>query len=195
MASNYVIWKYKSVDGACLLQDLRGLDQTFRLNDGTSLIDDFPSNVTLHMNPDFQNDLLLVDNLQNSDMIVVASARLKSFIEANNLVKVEYLPISIVDHKGRTASSEYFVVHPLEPIECIDENLSEYRVKRSDPDIINRIAALTLDENLIPENRSLFRLKRFWVITLVRRDLADAITAAGFTGVEFLELSNYPEYY
>ena len=39
----------------------------------------------------------------------------------------------------------------------------------------------------------MFRLKRFWDITLVRRDLANAITAAGFTGVEWLEVSNYQE--
>jgi hypothetical protein len=158
MPSNFVIWKYKSVDGACVLQDLRGLDQTFRLNNGTPLAQEFPGDVSLHMNPDFPDDLLLVDNLLNSDMIIVASARLKACIEASKVEKVEYLPVSIIDHKGRVVSSEYFIVHPVEPVECIDENLSEYRVKRSDPDSIRSFKTLVLDEARIPANRALFRL-------------------------------------
>jgi hypothetical protein len=193
MTSNFVIWKYRALDGACVLQDLRGLDQTFRLNNGTSLQQGFPGDVSLHMNPDFPNDLLLTDNLLNSDMIIVASAKLKALIDSRQPAKVEYLPVRIIDHKERVASADYFIVHPVDPVECIDENQSEYKTKRNDPGSIRSISRLVLDETRIPADRSLFRLKRFWDITLVRRDLADAISAAGTTSVEWLELSGYPE--
>ena len=193
MASNYVIWKYKSEDGACVLQDLRGIEQSFRLNNGTRLASDFPAEVTLHMHPDFPDDILLVDNLLNRDQLIVASARLKNLLAAQGLANVEYLPVSIINHRERVASKDYFIIHPVDPIECVDENLSEYRMSRVDPDSIRSFSALALDENRIPAERALFRLKRFWDITLVRRDVASAITAAGFTGVDWLELLSYPE--
>ena len=52
---------------------------------------------------------------------------------------------------------------------------------------------LVLRPDAVPANRSLFRLKGLWNVALVSRPLANAISAAGFSGVRWLELSAYPE--
>ena len=90
MTSSHVIWQYKTVEGACGLQDISGFERTFRLNNGTPLADEFPADVALHMHKDFPDDLLLVDNILNLDCLIVASRRLKSAIEAQQLAHVEY---------------------------------------------------------------------------------------------------------
>ena len=92
-----MIWKYKSVPDACVLKDFKGLDKTFRLNNGTPLADGFPAGVSFHMDPDFPHDLPIVDNVLNADMVIVASRRLCEAVTALVPAGVEYLPVDPVD--------------------------------------------------------------------------------------------------
>ena len=193
MKDNFLIWKYKSVDGACVLKDLRGLEKTFRLNNGTPLAAGFPGDVAFHMHPDFPTDLLLVDNLLNSDMVIVASKRLQDCVRAQSPSEVEYLPVKIIDHKGRIASKDYAIIHPVRPVDCIDKQHSVFETNPIDPDDIETLEKLVIDEAKIPADRRLFRMQGFWGMTLVRNALAAAIAAGGFSGVEFLSIDDYPE--
>ncbi|GAA5182349.1 hypothetical protein GCM10025771_31430 [Niveibacterium umoris] len=191
--SNYLIWKYESYPGSCVLKDMTGLDMTYRLNDGTPLAFGFPSNVSIHMNPDYPDDLVLGDSLRNSDMLIIASARLKDILAARQIPKLEFLPVSIIDHKGSIASSDYAVIHPVDPVDCLDREKSIYETGFLDPDAIGDISKLVLDEALIPPDRQIFRLAGYWDLNFARRDLAEALTAAGLTGIRFIELSAHPE--
>jgi len=193
MKSQYLILIYQSVDGACVLKDLTGLEKTFRLNNGTSLSNGWPDNVAFHMHPDFPNDLLLVDNLLNADMLVVASKRLQDCVRAHSPVEVEHLPVKIIDHKGRVASTDYAIIHPTNPVDCIDRQKSIFESDLIDPNDIDTIDKLVLDEASIPRDRSFFRMRGFWGITLVRRELAKSIAAEGFSGVDWLEVDDYPQ--
>lgn len=190
---DYVIWKYASYPGACVLQNLTGLEATFRLNNGTPLAADFPPGVAFHMNPDFPNDLALGDSLLNSDMLVIGSARLKEFLAAREIAKLEFLPVGIVDHKGRLGREPYFVVHPVEPVDCLNRAQSVFKASVMNPAKISEVSKLVLSEEAIPRDRQIFRLAGYWNLTLVRRDLADAITTAGFSGIRWIELSAHPE--
>jgi hypothetical protein len=192
MKGSYLIWRYESVDGACVLGALRGLEKTFRLNDGTPLAAQFPGDVAFHMHPDYPNDLLLVDNLLNRDMVIVASRRLQECVREHAPADVEYLPVSIVDHKGRIASKDYSIIHPVNPIDCIDMGNSVFEADLIDANDIESFDKLVLDETKIPPARSLFRLRGFWEITLVRQDLAKAIDAMGLSGLSWLDVEDYP---
>lgn len=193
MASNFLIWKYKSVADACALKDLRGLEKSYRLNNGTPLAADFPGDVAFHMDPDFPNDILIVDNILNADMVIVASKRLQECIQAHLPPAVEFLPVEIIDHKGRAASRDHAIVHPIHPVDAIDKQRSVFETNLIDPDDIESFEQLVLDEAAIPDDRTLFRLKRFWGLTLVRRDLADALSKEGFSGLSWLRIEDYPE--
>ena len=192
MLSNYVIWTYKSVDGACALKDLRGLEKSYRLNNGTPLAAHFPPDVELHMHPDYPNDILVPDNVLNADLVIVASPRLQECVRSHSPPEVEYLPVRVIDHKGRLASAEYAIIHPLHPVDCIDRQRSVFRISPIKPDSIKSFEKLVLDESRIPRERMLFRMQGFWGITLVRRDLATAISSMGFTGLEWLGIDEYP---
>ncbi|GAA5182354.1 hypothetical protein GCM10025771_31450 [Niveibacterium umoris] len=191
--SNYVIWKYASYPAGCVLQDISGFEDTYKLKNGTPLTGQFPRGVSLHMNPDFPDDLALGDSLLNSDMIVVGSARLKDFLIARAIPNLEFLPVAIVDHKGRLASEDYFIVHPTVPVDCLDRKASAYEEDILDPDSIGFISKLVLDEAAIPPDRQIFSMAGYWDLTFARRDLAEALIAAGFTGIRFIEPSEHPE--
>jgi hypothetical protein len=61
MTDEYFVWQYRTVPHACVLNRFSGLDDSFRLRQGVPLLDGFPSDVAFHMDPDFPNNLLLVD--------------------------------------------------------------------------------------------------------------------------------------
>ncbi|OAI16084.1 hypothetical protein A1359_08690 [Methylomonas lenta] len=193
MSNSFVIWQYKSVAGACVLKQLEGIEDQFRLRNGTSLQSEFPTNVLYRMHPDFPNDLLLVDNLLNSKMIIVASEKLKNEIESFHMPKVEYLKIGILDHKNRIASDSYHIIHPIDPVDCIDRSQSIFEEDLIDPESIDSFKRLVIDETQVPSDRQIFRLKGFWDITLVRRKLAETLTDKGFSGLDWLEIPDYPK--
>jgi hypothetical protein len=193
VADEYVIWKYKSVPFACVLKPLVGLEKSFRLLEGVPLQNGFPGTVQFHMDPDFPNDLVLPDNLLNPDFCIVASGRLAAALRARNVAHVEYLPVTIIDHKGRAASTECVIVHPVEPVDCIDTAQSVFDCSRINKTRINSFKKLVLDTTRIPADRKIFRLKGFWKAVVVRLDLMQALSKEGFTGLGWLPIQDYPE--
>jgi hypothetical protein len=193
MNDNYLIWTYRPEPYAAILGKMTGLERKFRLTDGAPLADGFPSDVQLHFHPEFPNDITLVDNMRNTDSIAVVSPKLKLAVEAQNLAGVEFLPVSLIDHKGRTASSEYFIVHPIEPIDCVDREDSVFEESLLSPGEFEFFDKLVLNEELIPSERGLFRLKGFADLIIAHRDVAAALEEQGFTGLAWLNVSEYPE--
>jgi hypothetical protein len=191
MADNYLIWTYKSVDGACVLGEFAGVDDTRRLQEGEPYGDDFPSAAALHMHPDYPKDLLLVDNLLNSDYLQVVSAKLRDFLQKQKLADVEYLPVSIIDHRGRVASKDYSILHTLRPVDCIDRAKSDFKESRIVPGRISRFKKLVLDEAKVPAGRQLFGLKNFGLIAMVGAALAKKLDAEKFTGLGWTSVAKY----
>lgn len=191
--SSYVIWRFESYPNALALRNLSGIEKTYRINSGESLAASFPPGVAYHQHPDYPNDLALGDALLNKDMLVVGSKRLSTFLASRAIPKLEFLPVRIVDRHGGELSSDYAIVHPIEPIDCLDRDASVYEADLLDPDSIDNVTKLVLDESKIPAERQIFRMQGYWNTTFVHRSLAEAIAAQKFSGVRFLELTAFPE--
>lgn len=194
MGSNYVMWRYKAADDAVVLGDFKGVRDKYPLHDGMPQAGRFPADASFHMHPDFPTHLLLQDSVLNSDMCIVVSERLKTALEKLAPPKVELLPVAIVDHKQRKVPEPFFLVHPIEPVDCIDRDASGAEMDEIvDPDAIESVRQMVLDESRIPPERTVFRLKNYWGAVVVRRDIAQALDQGGFSGVRWLELDRYPE--
>lgn len=191
MIENYVIWQYKTVAGACGLQDITGFEKTNLLSGSHPIATEFPEDVALHMHKDFVDDLLLTDNVLNLDRLIIASARLKSALEAQQISHVEYLPVRIIDHRGRVASKDYFIVHPINHVARIDEQASDFKMSMIKKDRIQSFKRLVLDKSSIPDDRKIFNLHNFTKATFVRRDLANALSADNFSGLGWSEIADY----
>jgi hypothetical protein len=104
MASGFVVWTHARVENAAVLDSFRGVPDPWELNDGVPRAEGFPDDVVFTMDPERPHDTLLVDSLRNTDGLIVASRGLKEFLASRALNKMEYLPVTILDQKGRPAA-------------------------------------------------------------------------------------------
>ena len=186
--SKFVVWMNEVGDYDCVLTDFEGLDNTFPLLAGTPLQETFPADARFSMNPDLPNNMLTPDSVQNTNMVIVASERLAGFFREQKVPYVEYLPVTIFDHKGKPIDGEFQIIHPVEPVDGLDLTDCEVEYSFILPDQIESLRPLKLKEDDIPEDRVFFRCRGFADRIFVRRSLAEAITQAGFTGIKWREL-------
>lgn len=188
---NVVIWRVENVPGAVNLYQLDGLEKSFRLSKGVPLLDGFPSNVAFRMNPDFPQDRGLPDCIDNVKDALLVSERLHAFLSAAALPKVEFLPVAIVDPEGRPVSRTYVVVHPVEPVDCVDLEASVYGQSEIVAGKLQDVAKLVLDPSRVPLDRPLFRARGLTRAVFVERSFADAIRREGFSGVGWAEIEDF----
>jgi len=192
MPSRFVIWKSRPIPHGCSVTELHGVERVFLLNKGYSALASFPKKAEFRFDPDFPRNTVLADNLINSEMMIVCSERLKIFLEASLVEKVEYLPVHLKDHKSKQVAQFYYIIHPIEPPDCIDFEQSIVEWSGVDKESILLVKKLVIDDSKVENNRLLFRPKSFYNITLIDRDLAVAIDGQGVTGVGWIELEDYP---
>jgi len=192
MKSEFLVWEYQDVPHACSLYELKGVERQYELVKGIPRASDFPRDAKYPMNPDFHHDTLLLDNLLNTDNLIVVSNRLKDFLAARPLIKVEYLPVTVLNHKKKPVGTDYFIVHPIELPECLDIDKSEAKWGIISKDLIDEVKQLVIDGSKVEPNREFFKPKPYYYVFVVRRILAEAIDAAGFTGIRWVEPENHP---
>ncbi|MEY4561764.1 MAG: hypothetical protein RLZZ618_1041 [Pseudomonadota bacterium] len=191
--SNFVIWGRAFIDGACALRPMTGYPDDWKLINGEAVTGEFPEASQFQMNPDYPGQNQLTDSLYNLDTLIVASRRLQALLEASSVAQMEYLPVNVVDQKGRRMTEPYVIAHPLNPVDCLVIDACQPRWGRIDKNDISRLKHLVIDESRIPADRLLFRPKHYKSEILVHRALAEKIDAAGYTGARWIELADYPE--
>lgn len=185
----YVFWGTKVEPNYCGLTALNNVENPIDLQKGLQ-IKNFPENASFVMDRNFPKAVKLADNVYNLRELIVVSQRLKEFIERTEPPEVEYLPVSIINHKGRVASKDYFIVNPYKLLDCIDLEGSEIEWNSIDPQIISACFEMVIDETRIDPDATIFRLKYYPTKILVRRDLADEILNGNFTGAHFIEIED-----
>lgn len=188
---NYLYWKTKAGRNICRLEALQNVEKDFQLRRGISRINDFPNDACYHMSKNFKTYIKLQDSLKNIGGLLVVSNMLKDFLERENLKNNEFLLITIFNHKGRAIKETYWILHQVELQDCIDRDKSQYEIHDLDPGFLSFVRKLVLDETKIDPEVTLFRLKSYPNLVIIRKDLAEKITKAGFTGISFEEIENY----
>ena len=188
---NYVIWGHSSDPTFCSLSPPERIEEAYELNYGVSRAQNFPSDAIFRMDPEFKKAIKLTDALDNASFLIVASRRLKDFFEKEKVSDTEYLRVSVLNHKGRIAGDDYYIIHQVGTQNCIDLSQSIVTWNLINPNQISSIKKLVIDESLIAPTATLFRVKALPSIIFIRRDLADKIQKAGFSGVRFKEIATY----
>jgi hypothetical protein len=188
--NDYVVWQFEEVPHCFVLDRLLGVDRDFELKIGVPRVESFPEDATFSADPDFPNDIGLADAFDNTHQLVVVSSKVKELIEDFRPPEVEFLPVTVLDHKFRPVAN-YFIVHPVNPVDALDQPKSDAKFSPLTDKIITSVGRLVLDEGKLDHSRILFKLKYFYDCVLVRRDLADAISKQGFTGIRWVECDQY----
>lgn len=189
--SNFVIWAYPLVANSATLADCKGLNDAYKIHDGESLTTLDSKDIYFFMNPEWPESIILIDNLLNQNALTIVSERLKTFIAGLDIGFIEFCPINIINHAGEKTDSQYYLMQAIELVDCLDKKNSDFRFSRIAEDDICRLRKLVIVESAIPHNRPVFRMKHFGRVLFFRRDIAEQLSAAGFTGVGWTEIEKY----
>jgi hypothetical protein len=187
----YLIGKPTIADNSCVLTILQDVEDDYELLKGVSRKADFPARAHFRMSKDFPRNLQAKDFLVNENKLLVVSARVKDFLESQNLDGNEFLPVGVINHKGRKLEEKYFIAHQLGLQDCIDTKKSGAKPNAIDPSTFVYLLRLVIDENKVDGRRRLFRMAKYADLALFERSLAEQIQAEGFTGIQFIELKNW----
>jgi len=185
---SYRLWRHKLLPNVCQLDEFAGVEDVTSFEEGVELANGFPSNVTLRMSDRFPDDMLLADNLANTNRLIVISAGLRRFLEDEGVQHIEFLPVTILDHKGRVASADYWILNPVGLVDCLDLDKCQPEWDVIDETKVNHVKSFAMDTSRIDESRRLFRPRYFTKVVLIREDLANRISSQGFTGVQWRDL-------
>lgn len=133
-----------------------------RLITGRTIAADFPSNATVQMSPD-RTGLKLASLIGNTKRFLILHRDAKELIAAEFSARgdrwpIEYLPFTLINHKGKPHSSDYFFINPLGTIDCVDLASSQIDYFKGDPNMILGINRLVLDPEKLADVPPLFRL-------------------------------------
>lgn len=141
---------------------------------GEEASDDYPEGVKAKMS-DKRGGLLLSDFLANRNFLLVVSRRVKDVIESINTGKTEFLPVTIVNHKGRDASSEYYYVNPIGTYECLDYEKSSITYFEGTKNVID-VDKYVLSAKKVERLPDLFRPIEDEVQYIFSQKLVDALS-------------------
>jgi hypothetical protein len=191
--ADFVIWGSTYSEGSCVIgRNPEGFPEPGLLIRGVKLFDQWPADVTYRMNPEYPKDIRLTDSLYGPINRVISLPLRRRLAELVAADESEFLPVTIVNHKGRVASKEYFFLNPVGCLDCIDVDKSGIVWNAIDSDRISRARHLTLRAEAVPSTSNLFRPAYMVGVTLLRRAVSDRLAADGFSGLKFSELGRYP---
>lgn len=185
----YRIWHSRYQEGFCALGALLHVAKDEEILRGMPRAAGFPADAYYEMRADFPRDIQVPDNVYTMIHQVV-STRLWQVLEPSlGRSRVEALPVKIKNHKGRLAKGEFFVLNPIDVIDCIDLGASGAVFNLLDPTQIMQVDRLVLRP--LPNDVALFRPQGWTRLLLIREDLAGKLLAAGLTGLVFLDPSRF----
>ena len=187
---DYVVWQFEDVPHSFVLDRLERVEKVFELIEGIPRAASFPKDAKFSVDPDFPNDIGLIDVFDNTYHLTVISEKLKDFIVGLSPAAVEFLPITLLNHKSRPAG-KYFILHPIDPVDALDIDKSEVTWDLADDTVVDGIKRIALKKSALDYDRLLFKLKYFYDHILIRRDLAERIRKEGFTGFRYVECADF----
>jgi hypothetical protein len=186
--AEFYIWRSHYEEGKFVGTAPKPVTRGFELKRGISRAKGW-GKVAVHMNEEYPKDIELTDNVFGASLVVV-SGRLKKALEAETGDKVEYLPVEIINHKGKPAAKDYFVVNPLGTVDCVDVKASRIEWNEFKKDMMDTCKQFVIDADRVPKNIVLFRPATAPYAIVARASLVKKL-GSRFEGLEFQESLDY----
>jgi hypothetical protein len=184
MALSYFELVYVDVKGACAVEYFSNREFAWDLSIGKSLAEVWPTDMSIDMSPEHPKDVALIDNLSNREAVLLIATHVCDFLNKQNVPDLEFLPVTVRDHKKRIASKDYRVLNCLRVIDCVDQEKSAFRWDGlEEPSMVMR--KMVVNVEAVSDSDRLLRPRFVPAVTLFREDLVHAILAQKFSGVAF----------
>ena len=189
--ANYVIVRDTRLQDSAILSDHPPEldDEAFRFDSGVPLKDWVPVNAPYPMSPQWPDRRALYDFQSNTLSLLIVSRRCRDVLESGHHANIEFLPITLLDHRGKVANSSYFIANLQGAVDCMDLERSLFSPEPLEPSTFGSCSRLVLRDDRIPEDVELFRLSNGPTTYILKQSLKERLEAAGIQGSSFI-----PEY-
>ncbi len=178
------------------LKEYENYDDDWMFCEGDSILNEAPNPLIAHIS---KNPVNIPENNAVHDFVwgigagLKISKRAKELLENEEGVHAEYVPLTIIDVKGKELEEEFFVVNPLEKHEAIDLDKSTVEMNSLDEDSIlgTHDTRLVLKKSGDFEKFDLIIPEHLNSELMMSTDLIKKIQDAGFTNLKVNEPSEY----
>ena len=185
-----LLWRSDVAPGQCTLGSPR-VKGVGKMHAGLPVADQHDRKLVYAMSKHFPDDVLLSDNFTVAGQVIVSEA-LRSYLQTSLADHaIEYLPVTIHDHKGRVASDKYFIVHPLGTVDCIDIDRSKVKWNPLKEKTITSCQGLVFKPDPVPPSVKLFRPSFWGQHLMVTPAFADELIGTGLTGLHFTPAAGF----
>ena len=185
---SYFIVDSSGEDDHCVIDtDSPALRDLWQLAKGTPVGGPLPTDLSVQMDKSHPG-LIIPDFINNTLNVFIASNRLKILWEREDVVKIEWVPIRIYNHKRRIASKDSFIANVLTAQDCVDMERTVSEPSCLWPGNIGPLYKLYLDPARIDPELKLFRLAKRPTTLIIRDDLREAMEREGITGTLYIAM-------
>ncbi len=147
---------------------------SWKIIKGASIEDEYPESAAVRMS-DQAPGRVLTDFIGNEELCLIVSKRIKELFESIVSCHTEYLPLSIINHKNRVASKEYFYINPIGTLDALNHDQSVIKYLDGDKDRIVRVRKFVLSQKKLSDAPDLFRIKEKPTKYVISQKLLDAL--------------------
>jgi len=155
----------------------------YRLLRGKPMGSDYPPDVVWHMS-DRYGGIKLPSLIGNTGNMLVVERKLKEVFEQAG-VPIECLPFTLLNHKDRVASTDYFIINPLGTFDCLHQQKSE--IIRAEGEVVG-VDKYVLDPAKLKDAPDLFRVLETPEEIVISHRLADKLKKLNPTNVYLFDL-------
>jgi len=188
--SEYAVLTTSNEPEHCAIYDFpKGYVDTAGPAEGERVGDDHTDGQAFRMAKEVPG-LVVADLIRNALGYVICSGRMKAILAQHATADIEFLRITLLNHKGRTASDDCHIANILGAVDCVDRDRTEGREHPVVQGQMSSITRLFLDESRIPADANLFRIATRPRVVIVRDDLRSVFDREGMSGIGYLTLGS-----
>ncbi|CAM2064990.1 hypothetical protein SCOR_06415 [Sulfidibacter corallicola] len=161
----------------------------FRLTFGERMGDKFPEDAKIPLS-EKQKGIQLLPFLGNSKRRLICNPDLTQLIKGMVDWEIEYLPFTLLNHRGRVHSADYQIINPIGAFDCL--NMKATGGQLDDQDRLYCEDELVLDPKKLEQAPHLFRIKHAAHNYVASEAFLDACDDRGIRNLFADELEQQP---
>ncbi|MCP3143120.1 imm11 family protein [Pyxidicoccus xibeiensis] len=169
-------------DGAFISGYPKSKIKDWRYDEGESLAKEFPKDAAVVFSSNWPERRKLYDFLDNAVTALIVSERVRRILEELKAKDLEFLPVTVKDHKKAPMAERYFILNALGGQDAIDMEKSQLVMDPLEKEQIGRIKKLVLQPKKIDKDAKLFRASRARHVIFVDDAVRKAFRKEGITG-------------
>jgi hypothetical protein len=172
----------------CLIDDgPEGMGrQTFRLSRGERAAKHYPAKARVTLRAE-NPGIKLSGLLRNTKNFLIGSSAAKHVVaRLCSDLDVEFLAFTLINHKGRVHSTDYWFINPIGGLDCLAEE--ECGIEYDEDGDVVSIARYVLDAGKIADAPHLFRIDKQPTRYVISKTMGETLAAAKVTNVRGTKL-------